>query len=92
MMNGWDIFGASLLVILLLLLYIALPIKMAKKRGRSAIGWVLVFFMITPLWGSIVLCVLGDSKKKIKKELLEAISQSKKEILGEINPTKNETV
>ena len=60
-----DTLSATLSLILLLVvltvlldLYILLPAKMAKKRGRSTIGW-------------IALLVLGDSKKKLKQDLSE---------------------
>lgn len=87
-----EIFLVALVLLLFFCCYIYLPVKMAKKRGRSAVGWVLVFFIISPLWGSIVLGILGDSKKKIKKEILDAINQNKTEILGEISKNRNEAL
>ena len=62
-----------LALIFILWLYIFLPAKMARKRGRSAIGWVLLFWIISPLWGIIVLLVLGDSKQKIKEDITEEL-------------------
>ena len=56
---------------LILWLYVFLPAKMARKRGRSAIGWVLLFWIISPLWGIIVLFALGDSKQKIREDIME---------------------
>lgn len=64
-----------LYVFIFLWLYIFLPIKMAKKRGRSELGWVLLFWIISPLWGAILLLVLGDSKEKIRKDLAEEFRQ-----------------
>ena len=73
-----DTLSATLSLILLLVvltvllcLYILLPAKMAKKRGRSTIGWIALFWVISPLWGTIALLVLGDSKKKLKQGLCE---------------------
>lgn len=73
-----DTLSAALSLILLLVvltvllcLYILLPAKMAKKRGRSTIGWIALFWVISPLWGTIALLVLGDSKKKLKQDLSE---------------------
>ncbi len=66
-----------LFVLFFLWLYIFLPIKMAKKRGRSELGWVLLFWLISPLWGSILLLVLGDSKEKIIKDLAEEFHQDR---------------
>lgn len=68
------IFG---ILILFLWLYIFLPAKMARKRGRSALGWVLLFWIITPLWGIIILLVLGDSKQKIREDIIEELNNRK---------------
>ena len=40
-------------------LYIFLPAKMAERRGRSAIGWVLISLIFSPLIAIIALWVLG---------------------------------
>ncbi len=66
-----------LYVLFFLWFYIFLPIKMAKKRGRSELGWVLLFWLISPLWGAILLLVLGDSKEKIIKDLTEEFHQDR---------------
>ena len=63
-----------LFVFFLFWLWILLPAKMAKKRGRSRLGWVLLFWIISPFWGIIALLILGDSKKKIKEELIKEFS------------------
>ena len=52
-------------------LYIFLPAKMARNRGRSAIGWVLLFWIVSPIWGIIFLLIIGDSKQKIRKDIIE---------------------
>ncbi len=67
------IIAAIIAIILILWLYILLPVRMARKRGRSAIGWVLLFWIITPLWGIIVLLVLGDSKRKIREDIMDEL-------------------
>lgn len=67
------VIAAIIAVILILWLYILLPVRMARKRGRSAIGWVLLFWIITPLWGIIVLLVLGDSKRKIREDIMDEL-------------------
>lgn len=63
-------------LILNLWLYIFLPAKMARKRGRSTIGWILLFWIISPLWGIIVLLVLGDSKQKIREDIIEELHRN----------------
>ena len=67
------IIAAIIAIILILWLYILLPVRMARKRGRSAIGWVLLFWIITPLWGIIGLLVLGDSKRKIREDIMDEL-------------------
>ena len=39
---------------------------MARKRGHSALGWVLLRWILQPLWTIILLAVLGDSSDKIR--------------------------
>ena len=63
-------------LIFVMWLFVFLPAKMARKRGRSAIGWVLLFWIITPFWGIIALLVLGDSKQKIREDIIEEIHQN----------------
>ncbi len=64
----------ALLIIFLLLIY--LPMTMARKRGRSAFGWILVFWILNPLWGAILLLILGDSSKKIKEDIMKELNQN----------------
>ena len=42
--------------------WIRLPAKMARKRGRDALGWVLLTWMMSPLMVIIILLIVGDSK------------------------------
>lgn len=37
--------------------------KMAKKRHRDPLGWVLLSFCITPIWVWIILLIVGDKKE-----------------------------
>lgn len=59
----------SIMSLLALWLYIFLPVSMAKKRGRSALGWVLLFLIISPLWGVILLLILGNKKRRTVKNI-----------------------
>lgn len=68
-----SIIAIILALIVILWLYIFLPAKMARKRGRSTLGWILLFWIISPLWGIIVLLVLGDSKQKIREDIIEEL-------------------
>ncbi len=71
-----SIIAIIIALILILWLYIFLPTKMARKRGRSAIGWILLFWIISPLWGIIFLLVLGDSKQKIREDIIEELHRN----------------
>lgn len=55
----------SILVIVLLVFlwaYILLPIRMAKSRGRDVVVCLLLFWLLSPIVGVIVLTILGDSR------------------------------
>ena len=71
-----SIIAIILALIVILWLYIFLPAKMARKRGRSTIGWILLFWIISPLWGIIVLLVLGDNKQKIREDIIEELHRN----------------
>lgn len=63
-------------LIFVIWLYVILPANMARKRGRSAVGWVFIFWIISPLWGIIALLVLGDSKQKIREDIIEELHRN----------------
>ena len=71
-----SIIAIILALIVILWFYIFLPAKMARIRGRSTIGWILLFWIISPLWGIIVLLVLGDSKQKIREDIIEELHRN----------------
>lgn len=58
----------------ILLFYLFIPFRMAKKRERSVVGWILLFWIISPLFGIIALLVLGDSRKKLCKDIIEELN------------------
>ncbi|MBQ7042721.1 MAG: hypothetical protein IJN66_08470 [Muribaculaceae bacterium] len=53
---------------------------MAKKRGRNPVGWVILFWILTPLWGAILLLILGDSKEKLRQDILDEINNHEQHI------------
>ena len=53
----------------LYIFWIHIPVKMARKRGRSALGWVLLTWILQPLWTIILLAILGDSSDKIRDDI-----------------------
>jgi hypothetical protein len=38
--------------------------KMAEKRGRSIMGWILASVLLSPLFGILALLILGKKKSK----------------------------
>ena len=48
--------------------YVRIPAKMARTRGRSALGWVLLTWILSPLWTIILLLIIGDSAEKIARD------------------------
>lgn len=68
-----SIVAGAFIVALMYWMLFYLPITMAKRRGRSPIGWVLLFWFITPLWGAIALKILGDSRDKIRRDILNEV-------------------
>ena len=62
-------------VILHILLFIYLPAKLAKNRGRSALGWVLLSYIITPFLACILLLIVGNSTEKILRDMQQEKEQ-----------------
>ena len=50
------------------LFYVRIPAKMARTRGRSALGWVLLTWILSHLWTIILLLIIGDSAEKIARD------------------------
>lgn len=69
-----SIIGLILIFVFYSWLLFILPYRMAKKRGRSTIRWTILFWILTPFWGAILLLILGDSKEKIKQDILHEIN------------------
>lgn len=69
-----------IIVIIIIWFYIwllfLLPRNMAKKRGRNPVGWTILFWVLTPFWGAILLLILGDSNSKIKQDIIDEIHKT----------------
>lgn len=63
------------ILVVLWLFWIHIPASMARNRGRSALGWVLLAWVLSPLWIIIILLVLGDSKEKLSKDIIDQLKQ-----------------
>lgn len=74
--DDWAIVtGAIVALLFLWYFWVRLPAQMARKRGISALGWVLLFWFLSPLWGAILLLVVGDSQEKISREIIEQLKR-----------------
>ena len=62
-------------LVVLWLFWVRIPAQMARERGRSALGWVLLTWMLTPLWTIILLLVLGDSDEKIAEDVINRMKK-----------------
>ena len=72
----YEVVGIVIAITVVVGLY-ALPVRMAKKRGRSAGGWFALSLFITPFWAAIALAVLGDSKEKVRDEIINKMQGEK---------------
>ena len=63
------------ILVVLWLFWIHIPARMARNRGRSALGWVLLAWVLSPLWIIIILLILGDSKEKLSKDIIDQLKQ-----------------
>ena len=64
-----DVLVLLLILFLTLWFCIFLPAGMAIRRGRSALGWVLMAWITTPVVAIITLLIVGDSPDKIREDL-----------------------
>lgn len=60
-------------LVITIYLWCVIPARMARKRGRSEVGWVILAWCISPFWVYILLAILGDTKEKIKQDILHEI-------------------
>lgn len=49
---------------LVIWIYILLPARMAETRGRSALGWVLLSILFSPILACLLLWLLGDNPNR----------------------------
>lgn len=73
--NAIIIIAALASLLFLWYFWVRLPAQMARKRGRNALGWVLLFWFLSPIWGVILLLVVGDSQEKISREIIEQLKR-----------------
>ena len=74
--EDWIIVIAAIIGLLFLwYFWVRLPAQMARRRGRSALGWVLLFWFLSPIWGVILLLIVGESQEKISREIIEQLKR-----------------
>ena len=73
--TSFSIIASLIAAFVVLWLYVFLPISMARKRERSKLGWMLIFWITSPLLGIILLCILGDSKQKIRRDIIDELKK-----------------
>ena len=66
---------AGLIVGMVIVAYLwcVIPARMARKRGRSEVGWVILAWCISPFWVYILLAILGDTKEKIRQDIIDEL-------------------
>ncbi|MBR1774070.1 MAG: hypothetical protein IJ759_00945 [Bacteroidales bacterium] len=66
---------ACLAIGLVYLFYFHIPIKIAHNRGRSGTVWVILSFILSPIWVYIILAIIGDSKEKIRNDTIRMMQE-----------------
>jgi hypothetical protein len=67
--TGLIVFGSIAALLFFWFFWVRLPAQMARKRGRSVLGWVLLTWILSPIWTVIILLIVGDSSEKIARDL-----------------------
>lgn len=75
----WLIIGGIVGLSIMFLLWIYLPAKLAKNRGRSALGWVLLSYITTPFLACILLLIVGNSTEKILRDMQQEKEKEKEQ-------------
>ena len=68
--------------VLFWMIFVVVTGVMASKRGRNALGWVVLSIFLSPLLGIILLLLLGSSEDK-KMERIASEEALRREIRGE---------
>lgn len=60
----WYILAGLVGLYLVYLIWIKIAYKMAKKRHRDPLGWVLLSIFVSPVLAWIILALAGDQKRE----------------------------
>ncbi len=55
-----EVLAVLVVLPLLWLVYVHVPVTMARNRGRDAVAWVLVAILGSPILAILLLAILGD--------------------------------
>lgn len=58
-------------IVTFLIILIIIPVKMANKRGRSAIGWFIFCLVFSPFLAMLFLALLGETDEKRRERIIE---------------------
>ena len=71
--TGLIVFGSIAALLFLWFFWVRLPAQMARNRGRSALGWVLLTWILSPIWTVILLLIVGDSNEKVAQDVADRL-------------------
>lgn len=71
--TGFIILGAIAALVMFWYFWVRLPAQMARNRGRSALGWVLLTWILSPIWTVILLLIVGDSNEKVAQDVADRL-------------------
>lgn len=57
------ILGGAMAIVLIYYIYIGITLRMAKKRHRDPLGWILLSIFVSPLLTWIILLIVGEERK-----------------------------
>lgn len=56
------ILGGAIAIALIYYVYIGITLKMARKRHRDPLGWIILSIVVSPILTWIILLIAGDAK------------------------------
>ena len=68
-----NLFALIVGLVIVACFWIIIPARMARKRGRNEFGWVVLAWCISPFWVYILLAILGDTKEKIREDIIDEL-------------------
>lgn len=60
-----------LFIVIAVIVLLIIPVKMANRRGRSAIGWFLFSLIFSPFFAMLFLLLIGETDDKRYERIIE---------------------